>query len=740
MTCNSAGQPKPLFDPQQVADTAKLLIGAGQVTEVRVLEATTTKSNSWPHTVSGYFDDADKLVAALAVIRTAKGIYFTPNPVDPALLSRAANRIKKASKGESTQDTNIVERRWLLIDADPQRLSGISATDGEHEAALQRAREIQDYLRGLGWPEPILADSGNGAHLLYCIDLPTDDGGLIKRCLAAIAERFDDNAVKIDQSVHNPARTWKLYGTRACKGDDTSDRPHRMSRILSQPDELHVVLPNQLESLAAESPQNAATPAHPEANVNGQAFDVESFIARNKLDVDGPHDWNNGQGPGKRWVLKMSPMCEHHDGAAFIGQLGNGAISAGCHHNSCKWGWTGLRRKLEPPTNGRQRHNADPQVGITQSSGKPATRIEVFRPFPTDLLPNHVRQCVNQGAAAIGCDPSYIAVPLLTAAAAAIGNSRVIQLKPGWNEPAILWSGIIGYSGTMKSPAMDIALRSLRKKQAAAIREYQAQMDAYEVEKAAYEQQLKTRKNQSAKIASPPLEKPKEPVAERFLCDDITVEALSIRLKDQPRGLLCARDELSAFFGDLDRYTPSRGGDAPKYLAMHGGRQLMGDRKTGNDKSIFVPRASLSVTGGIQPGLVRRVLAAEHRESGMAARFLFTSPPRRTKKWTEDEIDERCMVEIDAIFYRLYGLEMDTTEDGEIVPRVVVLDPAAKAEFIEFFNEHNEEQSQLDGDLAAAFSKLEGYAARFALVIHLTRWAAVKTLIPRSSIWNLYAG
>lgn len=44
--------------------------------------------------------------------------------------------------------------------------------------------------------------------------------------------------------------------------------------------------------------------------------------------------------------------------------------------------------------------------------------------------------------------------------------------------------------------------------------------------------------------------------------------------------------------------------------------------------------------------------------------------------------------------------------------------------WVRFYNEHSREQADLSGDEAAAWSKLEGYAARLALVIHLVRWAA----------------
>jgi putative DNA primase/helicase len=74
----------------------------------------------------------------------------------------------------------------------------------------------------------------------------------------------------------------------------------------------------------------------------------------------------------------------------------------------------------------------------------PPAVSDKFAPFPVDVLPKPVCAFINMASTAIGCDPSLIALPLLTTFAAAIGTTRQIQLKPGWVEPSILWSVIVG--------------------------------------------------------------------------------------------------------------------------------------------------------------------------------------------------------------------------------------------------------------------------------------------------------
>jgi hypothetical protein len=205
----------PTPDPRPaLAAALAVLLEPGQVAELRIPHAGQRRQ-----TVSGYFDDPAKLAAAAAHWDgQADGIYVTLNPVQPALLARRVNRAVVVGRDEpTTDDRAILRRRWLPIDLDFDRPKGISTTDAEHQAALDLAGRIAADLGGLGWPAPVEGDSGNGAHLLYPIDLPNDPSSLelVNRCLQALALRYKQ-AVVVDTGNGIAARIWKLYGTRAC--------------------------------------------------------------------------------------------------------------------------------------------------------------------------------------------------------------------------------------------------------------------------------------------------------------------------------------------------------------------------------------------------------------------------------------------------------------------------------------------------------------------------------------------
>ena len=236
-----------------VAAWLGLVVEPASVVEFRALNCVDNPKYP-PFTVAGWFDHdhLDELAkAAMEWTGKAEGCYVTINPVSPALLARAANRIIKRPKNTTT-DADIVRRVGLVFDADPVRPAGISATEEEKALARELIDRLVSDLTAQGWPAPILADSGNGFHARYKIDLAADDGGLVERVLKAAAALFSDDRVKIDASLSNPSRIIKLYGTMSRKGDDIPARPHRWTRVLSIPPDFRVVPVDLLEALAAE--------------------------------------------------------------------------------------------------------------------------------------------------------------------------------------------------------------------------------------------------------------------------------------------------------------------------------------------------------------------------------------------------------------------------------------------------------------------------------------------------------
>jgi hypothetical protein len=155
----------------------------------------------------------------------------------------------------------------------------MSASEEEHAAASERARDLRDHLSGRGWSGLGLGDSGNGGHVLVPVEIPNDQASeeLLKGCLAALAGRFNDDRVTVDPTTFNAARVWKLYGTLAAKGDSVEKlgRVHRLARLIEPPHWKPPIDVEQLRELAAEVPPTATIVSLPSKKVttapNGKA-------------------------------------------------------------------------------------------------------------------------------------------------------------------------------------------------------------------------------------------------------------------------------------------------------------------------------------------------------------------------------------------------------------------------------------------------------------------------------------
>lgn len=330
---------QPPADIDEIRRALELLIAPEMVAELRI-------PGTHRGTISGYYSDREAL-ARDAVLWSGKaaGVYVTLNPVLPDLLARSCNAAQEYCR-HTTQDEHITFRRWIAIDFDAERPAGISASDEEHALALQRAADCRAWLLANGWPGVVLADSGNGGHLLARVDLPNDEGSraLLERCLAALKAHYADGRISVDQKVANASRIWKLYGTLAAKGSSIPTRPHRLARILDLPP-LGIVPEALLQGLAARAAQEpartrpaparavstAAAPAAPSGRGDYATLDVVRWFTDH-----GAYRQATSE-TGKHWV--ECPWLHEHStdakGDTAIWEADGGWPTFHCFHDHC---------------------------------------------------------------------------------------------------------------------------------------------------------------------------------------------------------------------------------------------------------------------------------------------------------------------------------------------------------------------------------------------------------------------
>lgn len=222
----------------------------GEVCEIRIPKI---GGRGKPYTAVGYFRDYEAAAEAVANFdrnRVFAGIYFVLNPIHPALWARSPEMLTEFAESTAT-DTDVTRRDWMMVDLDPVRPSGVSSSDEEFEEACRRADDVYDHMRDALFPDCIVADSGNGRHLIYPISMANDATSLslVSGILKDLQARYGKDAadyegrvpIDIDVSVCNAARICKLYGTVGRKGHDVSERPHRVAKLVYVPDCLEVL-------------------------------------------------------------------------------------------------------------------------------------------------------------------------------------------------------------------------------------------------------------------------------------------------------------------------------------------------------------------------------------------------------------------------------------------------------------------------------------------------------------------
>ena len=308
--------------------------------------------------LAGYYDDPELLIRDVEFIENNPGsfgvietYYVTVNRLHEGVLARSANRFRAYVRdNELTTDSEVLRRCWLLIDCDAVKPKNISATDAEHDQALAATDELMQWLTERGFPQPVFADSGNGGHLLYRVDLPNDDDTrrLFSDFLKALKARFDTGTVKMDDKVVNAARVWKLYGTMVRKGEEVGGRQHRLAKIISMPVTLDVLPVESIRAVIAElsKEQNAEDPGPNQSEVARSVEWVEQFINRHDVQVQ-KHEPYWG---GEKWLLEQCPFCDNTDRCAVVTVSSTGAMGFRCQHNACKdKHWHEFRVALREP-------------------------------------------------------------------------------------------------------------------------------------------------------------------------------------------------------------------------------------------------------------------------------------------------------------------------------------------------------------------------------------------------------
>lgn len=321
-------------------------------------------------------------------------------------------------------------------------------------------------------------------------------------------------------------------------------------------------------------------------------------------------------------------------------------------------------------------------------------------PLPSGLLPSPIEDFARSQGEIMGVDPGGLAAAALAVCAAAIPDSITIKVKryDDWQESARIWVALIGNPSAKKSPIINAASRPLRALDDELVRKYLNEKRKYDG---------LTKDEKAATTA---------PRQVRLRVEDVTVEAAQEILRDSSNGVLLVRDELSGWFGSMEKYGSGKGAAADRGFwlqAFNGGGYSVNRVGRG---VVAIDNLSVSMLGGIQPEPIRKI-ASEAADDGLLQRlFPIVLGPSSVG------IDAPPSAAVGAyigLIQRLNGLSRPI--QGGLTEVPLKFDAAGQDLRQELSEKHHEMQSGweiINKKLAAHIGKYDGLFARLCVVFH----------------------
>ena len=317
-----------------------------ELVEIRILDPETRK------TYSGYFTNIEDILREVSRYDRSN-IYFTLNVINPACYGREQKDKISTRPKSTTSDSDIIARKWCLIDIDCEKPSDTNSTDEEKEAAKQVVNSVYKFLRDEGFEPPVICDSANGWHLLYkqAMRATPENTEIMKRFLQVLDMYFSTDKVKIDVSTFNNSRICKLYGTVSRKGSDTIDRPQRLSGFVRVPREVRVTSNEYFAKVASYLPQPEKKDKY--NNYGATSFDLDEFLRKHNIEVDKVIEDRDYT----KYILKNCPFnSSHHAPDSAVFKMRDGSFGFKCLHASdSRYTFRDFRSHFEPDAYSRER-------------------------------------------------------------------------------------------------------------------------------------------------------------------------------------------------------------------------------------------------------------------------------------------------------------------------------------------------------------------------------------------------
>jgi hypothetical protein len=350
------------------------------------------------------------------------------------------------------------------------------------------------------------------------------------------------------------------------------------------------------------------------------------------------------------------------------------------------------------------------QKTLTDKEPKIEKPQQIDRPtFPIEVFPPSIQKYIVDSSDTLNLSIDYMGCSFLWVLSMVVGNTHVIEVKPGWKENAQVWIALVGKPGIGKTPSVNQMISPLKALNIKLQKDYQRKMQEYSY----YESLEKKEKELAVEV--------KKPRSQQFIVGDVTLEALVDLHEENPNGVGVFKDELAGWFKDMNKYR--QGSDLEFWLSCWSGQSISLNRKT--SKSSFVDKPFIPVIGGIQPSIFDEFTTGVNKENGFIDRMLISYPLLTVSKYNENFMDSVAILWYNDFIQKFksdiikYFLKFD--DKDEIIQTVVKFNDESRKEWIRIHDKITDLQNSDDENeyMKSMLPKQKSYIPRFALLLNI---------------------
>jgi len=342
-------------------------------------------------------------------------------------------------------------------------------------------------------------------------------------------------------------------------------------------------------------------------------------------------------------------------------------------------------------------------------------KISKYQLTLDDYLAPSVAQPLERVAKWMGTTPAAMLTTLYSVISSLLKVGTRLELIKATDFYAlpVVYTGLVCESGAGKTPAQKTILKPLFALQAEAEIEYKQRLDNYQ-------QQLAEWK----KIKDNDEPAPEQPVPREYYITDATSEAIALIQSQQPDdGFLGWFDELPSLFKSQGQYKNGRGADGEKILSGRDGTGFKVNRASG--KRLVVEQSAYSITGSVQPSILRQMMGDFSDANGQWARFLWSMMQVQPAPYPDDAIPFDTSGLLKGIYKRLKKLP----------PITYTLSLQAQKLYRNWYNELDRlKMAESRQGLRAVYSKMKGDTGVLALLLHCFNGCVVEGYNPEAEI------